>query len=191
MIRTLCLGDSNTYGYDPRSYLGGRYPKTARWTGLLEQSGRRVFNCGENGASVPRAGQMPSAAALVRSFLPLQEIVVMLGSNDLLEGASPEETGARMEALLRCLRDSAPEAQLMLVAPPPMAEGTWVTGPELIRRSVELAAVYRALAEKLGVAFADAGAWGIVPAFDGVHFLPEGHGAFAAGLLAALDTTGG
>ena len=31
----------------------------------------------------------------------------------------------------------------------------------------------------------------IATAFDGVHFLPEGHGAFAAGLLAARDTTGG
>jgi len=72
-----------------------------------------------------------------------------------------------------------------------MAEGTWVTGPELIRRSVELAAVYRALAEKLGVAFADAGAWGIETAFDGVHFLPEGHRAFAAELLTALDATDG
>ena len=25
--RILCYGDSNTYGYDSRSYLGGRYPK--------------------------------------------------------------------------------------------------------------------------------------------------------------------
>ena len=22
----LCYGDSNTYGFDPRSYFGGRYP---------------------------------------------------------------------------------------------------------------------------------------------------------------------
>ena len=33
--RILCLGDSNTYGYDPRSYVGGRYPETVRWTGRL------------------------------------------------------------------------------------------------------------------------------------------------------------
>ena len=29
--RLLCYGDSNTYGYDPRSYLGGRYPDSIRW----------------------------------------------------------------------------------------------------------------------------------------------------------------
>lgn len=24
-MNVICFGDSNTYGYDPRSYLGGRY----------------------------------------------------------------------------------------------------------------------------------------------------------------------
>ena len=28
--KILCYGDSNTYGYDPRAYLGGRYPKAVR-----------------------------------------------------------------------------------------------------------------------------------------------------------------
>ena len=32
----LCFGDSNTYGYDPRSYLGSRYPTEERWTGILK-----------------------------------------------------------------------------------------------------------------------------------------------------------
>lgn len=34
----------------------------------------------------------------------------------------------------------------------------------------------------LGVAFADAGEWGVALTFDGVHFSPEGHAAFAEGL---------
>lgn len=34
--RIICFGVSNTYGYDPCSYLGGRYPKSLRWTGRLE-----------------------------------------------------------------------------------------------------------------------------------------------------------
>ena len=24
-MKVICFGDSNTYGYDPRGYLGGRY----------------------------------------------------------------------------------------------------------------------------------------------------------------------
>ena len=38
--RILCFGDSNTYGYDPRSYLGGRYPASVRWTALLKTAGK-------------------------------------------------------------------------------------------------------------------------------------------------------
>ena len=26
-MNVICFGDSNTYGYDPRSYLGGRYDR--------------------------------------------------------------------------------------------------------------------------------------------------------------------
>ena len=36
-MRLLCFGDSNTYGYDPRSYLGGRYGETVRWPCLLAE----------------------------------------------------------------------------------------------------------------------------------------------------------
>ena len=30
-MRLLCCGDSNTYGYDPRSFFGDRYPKESHW----------------------------------------------------------------------------------------------------------------------------------------------------------------
>ena len=30
-MQVICFGDSNTYGYDPRSYLGGRYGPRDRW----------------------------------------------------------------------------------------------------------------------------------------------------------------
>ena len=49
-MRLLCFGDSNTYGYDPRSYAGDRYPPESRWTDLLaESSGWEVVNMGLNG----------------------------------------------------------------------------------------------------------------------------------------------
>ena len=43
-----------------------------------------------------------------------------------------------------------------------------------------------ALAERLGIRFADAGTWGIPLAYDGVHFTEQGHKNFAAGLLEEL-----
>lgn len=188
MQRILCLGDSNTYGYDPRSYLGGRYPKSVRWTGLLEREGRELINCGQNGLSIPWEALFPSLRRLLQSRLPLDLITVMLGSNDLLEGASPETAAERMEKLLLCLRRSVPQARLLLIAPPPMEPGDWVSGPAVIDKSRRLIPLYRELAERLALPFADAGQWSVSLSFDGVHFTPEGHAAFARGLNALLDT---
>ena len=50
-MKILCIGDSNTYGYDPRSYLGDRYPAEVRWTDRLENC--EVINCGVNGMTIP------------------------------------------------------------------------------------------------------------------------------------------
>ena len=186
MKRILCLGDSNTYGYDPRSYFGSRYPLTVRWTGLLKSAGCEVINWGENGLAIPRGHSLALLAGRIRACPPLDVITVMLGSNDLLEGASPVEAGARMGALLRCLRENVDGPQIILIAPPPMERGEWVPDQTLIDRSAELCAVYRRLADRVGVTFADAGAWNVPLAYDGVHFLPEGHAAFARGLLALL-----
>lgn len=38
----------------------------------------------------------------------------------------------------------------------------------------------------LGVRFADAGAWGVGFAYDGVHFTGQGHRAFAEGIRKEL-----
>ena len=51
--RVLCFGDSNTYGYDPRSYIGERYPESVRWTALLNATGWVVTNEGKNGRCIP------------------------------------------------------------------------------------------------------------------------------------------
>ena len=34
-MNVICFGDSNTYGYDPRGYFGGRYDADCRWVDIL------------------------------------------------------------------------------------------------------------------------------------------------------------
>ena len=181
MQRILCLGDSNTYGYDPRSYLGSRYPAEVRWTGRLEGPGRELVNLGQNGLCIYRQVQFSMLRALLASKGRADRILVMLGTNDLLQGTEPERCAERMEALLRFLRESFGTA-LLLIAPPPMELGDWVESEALVSRSRTLAALYRQLAERMDIPFADAGGWGVELCFDGVHFSPAGHAVFAAGL---------
>ena len=55
MLRIVCFGDSNTYGYDPRGYFGDRYDVEDRWTDLLsKQTGYEVINAGANGREIFR-----------------------------------------------------------------------------------------------------------------------------------------
>ncbi len=187
MRRILCIGDSNTFGYDPRSYFGGRYPSDVRWTGRLERSGWVVFDRGQNGASIPYGPPFPAIAALLRRRRPLHAVTVMLGSNDLLMGDRADAAAAKMDLFLRAVMEHAGQAKIVLIAPPPMQPGDWVQTQALIDESVKLGGLYRRTAETLGVAFADAGEWDVALAFDGVHFSPEGHAAFAAGLSKALE----
>ena len=180
----LCIGDSNTWGYDPRSRLGGRYPEDVRWTGRL--SGRETGNDGINGRTIPPVREYPDTERLLCGER-FDAVCVMLGTNDLLQGASAEAAGAAMERYLCFLRRAAGDIPVILIAPPPFRSGEWVTSAAQISESEKLAGVYRSLAEKTGVFFADAGLWNVEPAFDGVHFTPEGHAAFAAGLSRTLD----
>ena len=172
-MQVVCFGDSNTYGYDPRSWLGGRYDKDSRWVDLLAaRTGWNICNLGENGRCIP---QGPVAVpADTELFL------VMLGTNDLLQGATPAQTAARMKRFLQGL--PLQPQQILLVAPPPMALGAWVPDETLPDASRTLARAYKDLAEELGTRFADGGAWGVTLAYDGVHFTEAGHRAFAEGL---------
>lgn len=176
-MKVVCFGDSNTYGYDPRSWLGGRYDADSRWPDILAaETGWEVCNLGENGR------ETPAAAPAIPTDTDL--LILMLGTNDLLQGRGPEQAASRLERFLSCLPLRAD--QLLLIAPPPLVIGEWVQSPQLMRDSKAFALRCRVLAGRLGIAFADAGDWNVSLAYDGVHFTSQGHQAFAAGLLTAL-----
>ena len=179
-MKILCIGDSNTYGYDPRSYIGSRYPEEVRWTDRL--SGCKVVNCGANGMTVPReSGRYAGLISINEPDL----VIVMLGTNDLFRGLSAEQIAERMERFIDPLIGTG--RPVMLISPPLLQYGEWVMDDDLLEESQELGNEYRELADRKGCLFADSGEWDIEMTFDGVHFSPEGHAAFAEKLQKALD----
>ena len=176
-MNIICFGDSNTYGYDPRGYFGGRYDVDSRWVDILAmETGWTISNMGQNGREIP------SAAPVFPEDTDL--LIIMLGTNDLLQGRSPEQAAERLERFLSGL--SLNQSKILLIAPPPVALGAWVPSQQLIDDSRTFARLCQTLAERLGIRFADAGKWDIPLAYDGVHFTEQGHRAFAAGLLEEL-----
>ena len=176
-MKVICFGDSNTYGYDPRGYFGGRYDADSRWVDILAaETGWEIRNMGQNGREIPSgAPDFPTDTDL---------LIVMLGTNDLLQGRNPEQAAERLERFLSGI--SLKRDKILLIAPPPVALGEWVPGPQLIDDSHAFARLCQALAERMGIRFADAGKWDISLTYDGVHFTEQGHKAFAAGLLEEL-----
>ena len=176
-MKLWCFGDSNTYGYDPCGFFGGRY--AAPWPALLaEKTGFQVINDGKNGRMVPEREY-----EILQFRRDADALIVMLGTNDLLEGATARETAARMEAFLN--RCDMP--LVLLVSPPPFVRGAWVPDDGLVEESKNLARQYEGLAKRLGLPYADAGEWDIALAYDGVHFTEEGHMRFAEGLASCLE----
>lgn len=185
-MRVLCFGDSNTYGYDPRSYFGSRYDSPNRWVDLLAaKTGWELLNAGQNGREIPRrTHELQQFRQLLNLSGPVDATLIMLGDNDLLQGASVEAVTARMQTFLTQLPHTC--GKIVLVSPPPLKPGTWIADPQTLEDVRRLALCYQTLAEQLDISFISTLDWNLELTFDGVHFSETDHALFADKLFAAL-----
>ena len=173
-MKIICFGDSNTYGYENLNFMGGRYDADARWVDLLsEKTGWTIINEGVNGREIPRRS--------VCSPTDTDLLIIMLGTNDLLQGNNASKVVNRMDNFINNL--PIEKEKILLIAPPPMKQGFWVPTEELIRESYKLASGYELLAQQSGLFYTNAGDWNIDLVFDGIHFSKEGHRSFAKELF--------
>ena len=209
MKRVLLYGDSNTWGYIGGS--GKRFDEDTRWPCLVQKllgEDYCLIDNGINGRTTvydrPWSDHRNGAAGLgyaLLSQMPLDLVVVMLGTNDL--GMMPMGFVVKgMDELTRQIvhandifhcgpntifRDTP---RVLLIAPTPFGEvtDTLVNEPECGKRgeSLRFAAEYKAIAEKYGIDFMDAGLYAETSEIDGVHFTPAGHRAFAEALAEKL-----
>ncbi|MBQ7703111.1 MAG: hypothetical protein IJT40_01920 [Firmicutes bacterium] len=201
MLKIVCFGDSNTFGFDPR--LGGdrRYPDSIRWTGRLDMLPRvKVRNLGMNGAGIPYNANY--IADIYRAEQP-DVVTIMFGSNDVLEkvtyaeqirreivpgeiaGNVAEHMGRFLEDVVKRLEGQG-DPEVILISPPSMALGTW-TDEAIIEEMKRLAPLYRELASYFGVRFLDTAEWPLEFCFDGVHLTEEGHRVFYENIREALQ----
>ncbi|MBR2593696.1 MAG: arylesterase [Firmicutes bacterium] len=199
MKRIMCFGDSNTHGYDPVGPT--RYEYDMRWTGRLAKAlgeDYMVIEAGLNGMTSgfddpdkPNRNGQRAIGYFLHANKPLDFIVVMAGTNDTKTKfhADLERIGANLENLLKLITEHEQTEQndtkILVIAPVPMDERVahLEDDDDMDEHSVELSRnlqpVVKAVADKLGLLFADASRWGIELSFDGCHFSKEGHKIFA------------
>ncbi|MDD6154026.1 MAG: GDSL-type esterase/lipase family protein [Eubacteriales bacterium] len=192
MRSLICLGDSNTWGYDPRSPLGARYMLNKRWTGILKSEMRiDVINMGSNGRMIPQPGYSTEVIErLIRQKTKGEEtpLWIMLGTNDILKDpeSTAEEVADKMKVFIERLKESGLPVDIRLIAPVPMKQGAWADRVRFVEESQKLPELYKKLAEEEGVDFTDASQFGVKLNVDGVHYTEEGHKTFAENMMEYL-----
>lgn len=189
MKTILCYGDSNTWGFNPATEV--RYSYEERWTTRLAAelgAGYVIIPEGLNGRTTlwpdPVEGEYKSGKtylpACLESHLPLDLVVLMLGTNDLKHrfGQSAWDIARSIETLIQLITytvnwPEAPAPKILLIAPPPTA----VAGTHFAEMfagadttSTGLAQYYREVAEVYECAFLNAGDVIVSSSLDGIHF---------------------
>ena len=181
MNKLILFGDSNTYGYDPRGFLGGRYLEDIRWTTQVKNAffdKYEVIEEGQNGRMLPDVGY-GYFSNLIQSTNEGDIFVMMLGTNDILLTNHPnvKATLAKLELILAFVSNNC-LGTFILIAPPYIK----IMDEQMKMYHdccVKLNAGYLSLAKKYKIKAIDASTWNIAMGFDGVHFSIDGHKQFA------------
>jgi len=203
----MCFGDSNTWGFPPDC--GARYDRQTRWPGVLQQQlgeGYYVVEEGLPGRNTvwddPVEGGkngLKQLVPLIHSHMPLDLLIIMLGTNDLKNrfSVSPLDISWSIGRLVKAARESghpllgeAPE--VLVLCPPPLAdlsnspfEGILIGAEE---KSGQLSSVLGTFCEENNIRMFDAGRVVQTSPVDGVHWEKEEHFKLGAAVAAQVHT---
>ena len=193
MFNILCYGDSNTYGHVPET--GGRYPRSVRWPGVLQELLGPEYYVIEEGLcgrttmfddpDDPCRNGLEYLEASLLSHQPLDLVILFLGSNDTKYSfnASAElitEGLSRLCGVIRGMEWKADfrEPRILIVAPPAIGAHAGSFFPDFdessVKKAEQLAPLYKKTADEYGALFIDASLCAHAGA-DDLHLDRESH----------------
>lgn len=209
MRRTLlCFGDSNTHGTPPIVVQGEAYRRfdaQTRWP-RVAASMLPDWELAEEGLP-GRTAQFPDPVKgahmdgreglkiALQTHGPIDALTIMLGTNDTKTrfGATPEMITAGIAGLLDIamsleMQERHGGFRILVICPPPVLEQGPIRSEfsGARRLSLQLPALYAALAQDRGVDFLDAGSVIEVSPVDGIHFEAEAHRRLGAAVAEAI-----
>ena len=206
MIRILCYGDSNTWGFKPDSPFT-RFPKDTRWTGVLGRllgEQYEIIEEGLNGRTTvwddpfgDHKNGMMYLPPCLESHSALDLVIIMLGTNDLKAhfNLTAADVAQGAKALVAKVRSSGAgpggsAPKVLLVAPPPLGKlsllaGVYGNAPE---KSKDLGHQIGLIAEFINCPFMDAGSIVTSSDIDGVHWEAGQHTLFAGAVAERIKS---
>lgn len=201
MKNVMIFGDSNTWGWDPSNDLVDvikRWPDDVRWPGVMQDiigDEYKVIQEGLNGRTTVwddpieeyRCGK-DHIIPLLDTHAPLDLVIIMIGTNDckVRYSVTAEDiangAGLILDKTLAQVGAFGPNGpKVLFVAPPPLGPiengifSTMFKGNR--KKSEDMAAYYKNVAESRGVAFFDAGSVAKGSDIDGLHLSADSHKA--------------
>ena len=204
--RIVCIGDSNTWGYDCET--DTRYGEDIRWTSLLQTmlgDQYTVIEEGLNGRTCtlndPAEGQKSAYEYIVpciESHNPFDLLIIMLGTNDMQAkfNLSPEQVGLAMNRLLslaqacmQYLMKEKNDPDILVISPIVIGDNIENTvecesfaGKKGAEKSKRLARYLEDTARQHNCFFMDASIVADPSPVDQVHLDKEGHRKLAEAL---------
>lgn len=192
MKTILCYGDSNTWGAIPNK--DERYSRNVRYPGVLQDllgKDFEVVNEGLPGRTLaaidpakPQRTGITHLQAILETHDPLDLVIIMLGTNDVKNtyNLSAEEISADLEKTVNLIQQNQSLLRIpriLVVCPPTVIVPTenelderMVPGIELFKA---LPSLYKAVAEKYGCLFLNAGDIISSSKVDGYHLDADAH----------------
>jgi lysophospholipase L1-like esterase len=199
----LCYGDSNTWGCRPDG--GGRFARSKRWPGVLETAlggGAHVIEEGLSGRTSAfddpfdaRLNGLSYLPVSLGSHLPLDAVVVLLGTNDLfLPNRLTARASARgVAAVVECVRTSAcgpneGEPAILVLVPPPFGPlgALAADSPHGMEESEQFSAAFETVAVELAFQILDLRPVAASSTLDGIHLDAESHVAIGSAVAHEL-----
>ena len=207
----LCFGDSNTHGYCAEPWDsadgGNRFNEDERWTCLLSKALGEEYYVIEEGLGGrttvfhdPITESMSGLDVIypcMKSHLPIDLLIVMLGTNDTKErfSANPTVISAGLERLIKKAKTvdawKNGKPNILVISPPHLLEefhDVAMGGYPCVEKSRALAPLFREVAKRQGCAFLDAEGIAEFNRTDCTHLSKRGHAALAHKLAEIVPT---
>ena len=191
MTTILCYGDSNTWGYVPTE--NRRYDRHERWTGVMADAlgaGYTIIEEGLPGRTTVHSDPIEGAhknglmvlPAILESHVPLDMVIILLGTNDLKKrfSLSPFDIAEGAGTLVHLVKQGTwgIVPKILLVCPPPLGKltgGMAQMAEGGLEKSRNLPEQFARVSRELSVPWFNAGDVVVTSERDGVHWEASEH----------------